>query len=41
MARIEKENKIKNFSYKVIDRYKATFYFKTYRAALAYFLTQI
>ena len=39
MAKIEKVTKIKNYQYKVIDRYKATFYFKTYRAALAYFLT--
>lgn len=39
MPRIEKENRVKGYNYKVITAYKATLYFRNYRAALAYFLT--
>lgn len=39
MARIEKVTKIKNYRYQVITKNKAHYYFKNYRAALAYFLT--
>ena len=39
MARIEKETRVKGYKYKVIDKFKITKFFPTYRAALAYFLT--